>query len=112
MLIKCVLDFSKNYYELLRKLVLVQSYVREVFFLLFFYVYKIIKIIEFDEYKFKEIFIKSVIDNSVLLKSRDKERFVGLEEGGRFRVRLFSEYFFYLIFKDRLANRLRSVMVC
>lgn len=109
---KCVSDPPKNYYELSRKSASVQSHVREVSPPSSSHVYKTTKTIEFDEYKPKETSIKSVIDNSALLKSRDKERFVGLEEGGRLRARLSGEHPPHLTPKDRPVNRPRSAMVC
>lgn len=109
---KCVSDPPKNYYELSRRSASVQSHVREPSPPSSSHVYKTTKTIEFDEYKPKETSIKSVIDNSALLKSRDKERFIGLEEGGRPRVRPTSEQPPHLTSKDRPVNRPRSAMVC
>lgn len=109
---KCVSEAPKNYYELSRRSASVQSHVREPSPPTSAQVYKTTKTLEFDEYKPKETSIKSLIDNNSLLKSRERDRFVGLGEDNRAKVRPSSEHPPHLAPNDRPTNRPRSAMVC
>ncbi|XP_062612753.1 titin-like [Saccostrea cucullata] len=107
---KCVSEPPKNYYELSRRSTSVQSHFRETTPQASNHTYKTTKTIEFDEYKPRETTIKNVIDASGLLKSRDRERFVGLDEEHRVKVRPSSERPHYEAPKERLTNRPSSEM--
>ncbi|XP_061164596.1 uncharacterized protein LOC133173631 [Saccostrea echinata] len=107
---KCVSEPPKNYYELSRRSTSVQSHFRELSPKTSNHMYKTTKTIEFDEYKPKETTIKNVIDASALLKSRDRERFVGLDEENRVKARPSSERPHHVAPKERLTNRPSSEM--
>lgn len=109
---KCVSEPPKNYYELSRRSSSVQNHIRDPSPPTSSHMFKTTKTIEFDEYKPKETSIKNVIDNSTLLKSRDRERFVGLDEESRVKVRPSSERPLQVTPKERLVNRPMSEMVC
>jgi hypothetical protein len=108
---KCVSEPPKNYYELSRRSSSVQNHIRDPSPPASNQMFKTTKTIEFDEYRPKETSIKSVIDNNALLKSRDRERFVGLDEESRSKVRPSSERPPHGTPKERLTNRPKSEMV-